>query len=222
MSLPYIRSLDLDKDIIWNFQDKNVDIHINKKKVKKYGVIYVEIGGNPACVDIIVFKDTEIVSLDGLRNSNQCIEGLSGRGSGTFLLRLAKDISNNLLSAKGIKLQDSSHFYCNDAYLDLSLYSFLTTGDTWYARNGFLPLLPEERQRYLEDREILRRMEVSDLSDKLRVNLHGDSIINAMSLITCDKFEEIGKDLLVELGITPIRLKGETFGETYGDWAFLF
>jgi len=225
-SYPYDIAKSMADKIYYKFQNKKVKVKID---TSNYGS-EIEMGNGP-CVVLVIRPNDPMVYLSKINAGKKCTR--EGPATGTFLLQLAMEFSEKILDAQGLTLYDDAHFYCYDNELDLSLYSFMIYGDTWYARYGFLPFERTERARYLRDQRKYRQARITDLPQKLQKELSYDTnnVMEAMQNYRClrtdnrngneNKFKDVALDILKALKIQVPEL-GDTFGYGYGLWVLNF
>ena len=107
------------------------------------------------CVIIEINKQSQVAHIQNINGINKTCVHSNNDKVGSTLLKITLKLLTKLhkLNIKTITLNDESYKICleNNKQLDMKIMEILRTGDTWYGRYGFRPVIIDVNNNVLID-----------------------------------------------------------------------
>lgn len=163
------------KNINFNY---NGETYIFENTEKDVYVLFSK--DEQSCVVLMIVDNVATITSISADNSLRCTHTIMNN-QGSFLLILTLALISQIkdkFKLNKIELTDNSFIYCDKNNIELADLSFLQYNDTWYGRQGFMPLKPTVIKEYINNQNILSRFLTKNLKlIDIFNNIKNDDII---------------------------------------------
>ena len=198
----------LEKEFFINYSGHTFRFNILYEQ--KTTTILVLSSTDDDCVSVEIVKKYAEANIGGISTYANCSEeGLKYPGAGTILLKLIlKYLKKNKkeLGINRISLQDNSFIKCDDfdKNISLSRLHFVTKGNSWYGKYGFLPYdaferLPSKKllKKYKNNNHIFKHLSIDkNWIKKMVIGAVTELKLSNEYVITIDSYVDSDKILL--------------------------
>lgn len=160
------------------------------------------------CVFVIIDRPSGVAEIHGIGNYKSCLAD-TNTNIGSTLLKITLKMLYKYKEKLGIKLivlTDNSIKYCKNKEIKLALMLTLLTGDTWYGKYGFRPVIRSSNSyaidktdldHYEKNKQIMSQVKITDIDLNKYISLtKNDKLMKAVVQLIKSNPNMLIKDFL--------------------------